>query len=316
MVENETCADFDSFNRMISCISPLPLEKQFQDVYTNAKFKEVHEQFGKLMTCNNSLIKSEGAISTYEVIEFIVSVESHMIEKTFLVYLNEDELEVKCTCTLFELRGILYRHSISVLVTKKVRTLPSRYFLDRWRKDIKREYSMNKSSFDAVDDNPNAQMHDKIINNLEELVSLASGSVERCMDVMYNIDKLKEKFRELNLAPSHSSHSISIAVASSSCNEVIKSDKMLSPIKVKRKGKPPTTKKVPVIEKVPNKSQMWIFHGWNPADSSQIQAQESSDAFSFRTWGVALAAEKPASIAFPVVLDKVISTVGKMEKLA
>jgi hypothetical protein len=163
---------------------------------------------------------------------------------------------VKCTCTLFELRGILCRHSISVLVTKKVRMLPSRYFLDIWRKDIKREYSMNKSSFDAVDDNPNAQMHDKIINNLEELISLASRSVERCMDVMYNIDKLKEKFREINLAPSHSSHSISIAVASSSCNEVVKSDKVLSPIKVKRKGKPPTTEKVPVIEKVPNKSQV------------------------------------------------------------
>jgi hypothetical protein len=62
--------------------------------------------------------------------------------------------------------------------------------------------------------------------------------------------------------------------------------------------------------------KMWIFHGWNPANSSQIHAQESSDAFSFRTWGVALAAEKPASIAFSVVLDKVISIVGKMEKLA
>jgi hypothetical protein len=43
MVENEKRADFDSFNRTIPCISPLILEKQFQDVYTNAKFKEVHE---------------------------------------------------------------------------------------------------------------------------------------------------------------------------------------------------------------------------------------------------------------------------------
>jgi transposase-like protein len=43
MVENEKLADFDSFNRTIPCISPLPLEKQFQDVYTNAKFKEIYE---------------------------------------------------------------------------------------------------------------------------------------------------------------------------------------------------------------------------------------------------------------------------------
>jgi hypothetical protein len=137
MVKNETRTDFDSFNRTIPCISPLLLEKQFQDVYTNAKFKEVHEQFVKVMTCNNSHLKSESAISTYEVIDYGVVVGSRMIEKTFLVYLNEDELDVKCTCTLFELRGILYTHSISVLMTKKVTVLPSRYVLDRWRKDIK-----------------------------------------------------------------------------------------------------------------------------------------------------------------------------------
>jgi hypothetical protein len=41
MVENETRADFDSFNRTIPCISALQLEKQFQVVYTNAKFIEV-----------------------------------------------------------------------------------------------------------------------------------------------------------------------------------------------------------------------------------------------------------------------------------
>jgi hypothetical protein len=113
---------------------------------------------------------------------------------------------------------------------------------------------MIKSSFDVVGDNDNAQIHDKIRNNLEELLSLTSGSVERCMDVMKSLDALKEKLRELQLAPSHSSHGISAAIASSSCNEVVKSNKVLSPIKVRRKGKPPTRRKVPVIEKLSKKS--------------------------------------------------------------
>jgi hypothetical protein len=134
MVESEARADFDSFNRTIPCISALQLEKQFQVVYTNAKFKEVHEQFVKMMSCNNALLKSEGTISTFEVVEY-VAVGDHLIEKTFLVYFNEDEFEVKCTCTLFEVRGILCRHSLSVLRTKKVKTLPQRYVLDRWRKE-------------------------------------------------------------------------------------------------------------------------------------------------------------------------------------
>jgi len=150
---------------------PLSFREAIQDVYTNAEFKKVREQFGKVISCNKYHLKSEGVISTYEVKEYIV-VGSHMVEKTFFVYLNEDEFEVKCTCALFELRGILCRHSISVLVTKKVYSLPPKYFLDRWRKDIKRVYYMIKSSFDVCGDNPNAKIHDKMRRTFEELVLL------------------------------------------------------------------------------------------------------------------------------------------------
>jgi len=119
MVEKEKKVNFDSFNRTIPCLSLLSLEKQFQDVYTNVKFKEVHDQFGKVMYCNNKVLRSEGAMSTYEVIEYVV-IFGNQVEKTFTVDFNEDELEVKCTCALFELRGILCRYSISVLMAKNV----------------------------------------------------------------------------------------------------------------------------------------------------------------------------------------------------
>lgn len=81
MVENKTRADFDSFNCTIPCISPLSLEKQFQDAYANVKFKKVYEQFEKLITCNNSHLESEG-------IEFVVSVGSRMIEKNISYFLE------------------------------------------------------------------------------------------------------------------------------------------------------------------------------------------------------------------------------------
>jgi hypothetical protein len=168
------------------------------------------------------VLRSEGAISTYEVIEYVV-VFGNQIEKTFVVYFNEDELEVKCTCALFELRGILCRHSISVLMTKNVKPLPSRYILDRWRKDIKREYSMLKSSYDDFGDTPNAQIYDKLRQNFERVLSLTLGNVERCMDLMNDVDKLRDKYSALKLAPSPFSHHISV-VASYSCNEVDQSN--------------------------------------------------------------------------------------------
>lgn len=132
------------------------------------------------------------------------------------------------------------------------------------------EYSMIKSNFDAVDDNPNAQIHDKIRNNLKELLSLTSGSVKRCMDMMKSIDKLKEKFCELNLAPGHPSHRISAAIAFSNCNEFVKSNKVLSPIKLKRKGKPLTKESCLLL-----KSAQVILSMKQATDKQQCQMEEN-----------------------------------------
>ncbi|XP_062145414.1 protein FAR1-RELATED SEQUENCE 2-like [Alnus glutinosa] len=265
MVESEARADFDSFNRTIPCISALQLEKQFQVVYTNVKFKEVHEQFVKMMSCNNALLKSEGAISTFEVVEY-VAVGDHLIEKIFLVYFNENELEVKCTCALFEVKGILCRHSLFVLRTKKVTTLPQRYVLDRWRKDVKREYSKVKSSYDAISDNPHAQIHDKVRNNLKELLSLTSVNTEkRCIELMEKIDQLKELWRCEN-----QSFGIPATVASSSCKKV------LSPVKIDCKGRPRTKRKVSVIETVVNKSKVSSKPPRNNNDKTKKQKNQAS----------------------------------------
>ncbi|XP_059444592.1 protein FAR1-RELATED SEQUENCE 5-like isoform X2 [Corylus avellana] len=225
MVERETHSDFDCFNRTIPCVTVFPLEKLFQDVYTNAKFKEVQEQFGTCVSCNNSLLKSEGAISTYQVIETVVVPGNRMIDKIFGVFFNEDEFEVKCTCAMFELRGIICKHSISVLLTKKVTTLPSRYILDRWMKNIKRKYTLIKSSCDAFVGNSSSQRYDRMCKNCEELASLTSESVEYFMEVMKTVDMLKEKYRALrSVVPSQRYHNVSHAVASASCNEAIQSN--------------------------------------------------------------------------------------------
>ncbi|XP_062171464.1 protein FAR1-RELATED SEQUENCE 2-like [Alnus glutinosa] len=198
-----------------------------------------------MMSCNNSLLKSEGAISTFEVVEY-VAIGDHLIEKTFFVYFNNNELEVKCTCALFEARSILCRHSLSVLRTKKVTTLPQRYVLDRWRKDIKQEYSKIKSSYNAIGDNPHAQIHDKVRNNFQELLLLTSvNTEERCMELMKRIDQLKELWRCEN-----QSSGIPATVSSSNCKNV------LSPVKFTCKGRPRTKRKVSVIETVVKKSKV------------------------------------------------------------
>jgi hypothetical protein len=122
-----------------------------------------------------------------------------------------------------------------------VTTLPQRYVLDKWRKDIKREYSKVKSSYDAIGDNPHAQIYDKVRNNFEELLSLASvNTEERCMELMKRIDQIKELWRCENQSSG----------IPASCQKV------LSPHKVTCKGRPRTKRKVAVIETVVKKSNV------------------------------------------------------------
>lgn len=50
-VENESVVDFNSFNVTISCVSRFSFEKQFQRLYTHAKFKEVQKMIMEMLYC-------------------------------------------------------------------------------------------------------------------------------------------------------------------------------------------------------------------------------------------------------------------------
>ncbi|XP_059434726.1 protein FAR-RED IMPAIRED RESPONSE 1-like [Corylus avellana] len=255
MVEREARADFDCYNRTSPCVTDFALEKQFQDAYTNAKFKEVQAEFKPRSNVNNCLLKSEGAISTYQVIE---TDGNRMMNKTFSVFFNTNELEVKCTCALFEVRGIICRHSISVLLTSGVTMLPPRYILDRWRKDINRKHVLIKSSGDVLVNKSNAQRYDEFCKHCEELALLTSKKVKYFMEAMKSVDMLTEKYRALTLVePNQCDEVIPICdeVLLSNEGTTVQSEKVLTPVKATKKGRPRFLRMVPVIEKVTKKSQ-------------------------------------------------------------
>ena len=155
-VEKENTEDFISLTSRVPCITHYAIEKQFQDSYTNSKFKEVQDEIRRKMYCHPSLLKQEGAISTYQVVDEI-EIDDDTKEVIFHVYFNEDELEVQCNCCLFEFRGILCRHAFSVLIMiKKIKLLPSKYILPRWSKDSKRRYTFIKCIYDELSGNPEA----------------------------------------------------------------------------------------------------------------------------------------------------------------
>ncbi|RYR47099.1 hypothetical protein Ahy_A07g033036 [Arachis hypogaea] len=106
------------------------LSAQFQDVYTHQKFREVQTQFRGKANCITRLTNFALGYSVYEVGEQI----SSSIFNKFVVTYDSVAVEVKCQCLLFESRGILCRHALSVLSFERVSQLSPRYILERWSK--------------------------------------------------------------------------------------------------------------------------------------------------------------------------------------
>ncbi|KAG6481890.1 hypothetical protein ZIOFF_058513 [Zingiber officinale] len=111
-IEKEKHLDFGSFNSMIPVITDYPIERQFQNFYTNNLFKLFQDEIRGLMFCNTSLVRQEGVAFIFEVVETLLEKNGDPIrDASFRVHYTELDCQVKCLCHLFEFRGILCRSS-------------------------------------------------------------------------------------------------------------------------------------------------------------------------------------------------------------
>jgi hypothetical protein len=262
-VENENIADFKSFNSTIACVSKFSFEKKFQQLYTNTKFKEVQEEIKEVMYCSVDLIKREGTIFTYEVAERVELIGDYVKKVSFTVEYSEP-CEVKCGCCMFESRGILCKHVISVLIKVDVTSLLEKYFLNRWRKDLKRKYKFIKSSYDPLKGNPSADRCFDLCKDMHVLAELASTTPENYMKMKDHIRMLTNKLSgsgcEYHLPSEALPPSEPLLVGSASqlsvTGTMVESNQVHSPLVKRTRGKPPSTRLASAVEKaVVKKSQ-------------------------------------------------------------
>ncbi|XP_042965675.1 protein FAR-RED IMPAIRED RESPONSE 1-like isoform X2 [Carya illinoinensis] len=222
MVKVETTADYNSSNQKIPCVSPFSFEKQFQKVFTNAKFKEFQKELMGLMCCNCTLVSKEGCISTFDILDEI-SIDDCTKTIHYTLDYNEEECELKCACALFEMRGILCRHALRVCQLKKINVLPDRYVLDRWRKDEKRRYTLIKSSYDDLRVSGDAQRYDVVVKRCMKLATKISSSDERVNAFLCYVDEFDSKCDDLTFGSKSESTKVGSNVV------VDKGKKILSP---------------------------------------------------------------------------------------
>ena len=187
-VAKENQEDFNSYNSTYPCITDYEMEKQVQSIYTNVKFKEFQQELKGKLYCEVSAIQSEE--SKYKVVEDCMFGESRR-HLSFKVALNENDQEVMCNCKLFEFKGILCRHAISVLIHRRIYTIPSKYILRRWRKDIKRCHTRVKINYNDMAVKIETQRFEKMCNAFYEVADLAMDDDSKSLKVMEWIDSLK-----------------------------------------------------------------------------------------------------------------------------
>ncbi|RYR42525.1 hypothetical protein Ahy_A08g038993 [Arachis hypogaea] len=180
-------SDAADFHTVISCATKSSIEAQFQDAYTYAKGKA---------NCITRLKNSALGYSIYEVGEQV----SSSIFNKFAVTYDSVAAEVKCQCLLFESRGILCRHALSVLSFEQVSQVSPRYILERWSKKVKRRHTHIKSSHDEPLMEPRSKRFDQLVFRSQNICEFASESEElttflhRAYDnVMAEMESLKAK---------------------------------------------------------------------------------------------------------------------------
>ena len=121
-------------NSVPNCTSN-PYEIQVSKLYT-LKFFSCSKKMG---SCDDTLFRRVGAWWTWSQIlvgEF--SEPKDTWEK--VSYENFDELDVSCSCSLFETKGILCRHILCILWRNHVTHIPESYiFRDVFSIDLQRE---------------------------------------------------------------------------------------------------------------------------------------------------------------------------------
>lgn len=198
-LEKENQADHTSSNSRYECVTHYDIEKQFQEAYTNTKFKEFQDELKGKIYCYPSLVEEQGLVSTYKVSED-VKVGDKWKDVFWNVSFNQKEIEVHCTCCLFEFRGILCRHALAVLTQRKVREVPPKYILLRWKKDLMRKHNFVRNSYDDWSrPTPDILRYDKLCKEFSEIAAISAGSNEKCNILTSFIYEFKDKV--LNYKP-------------------------------------------------------------------------------------------------------------------
>ncbi|XP_021829722.1 protein FAR-RED IMPAIRED RESPONSE 1-like [Prunus avium] len=258
-VENETKADCNCLSSRIPCVTHFDMETQVEEVYTITKFKEFYDELIGKMYCDRVLVQNFDSETLEYHISDVIKVEEKKKKVIFKVLFKQCDQEVKCNCCLFEFKGILCRHAIYVLTHHEIDLIPDKYIMRRWRKDVKRCHTRVKVNYADWKATPEAQRSTKMQKTFDDIKELANSSDDKCMIVMTWMHKLMKEISNYDGVDSRNQQASQSPIGKKSENDVNgisnSSRRILTPLAVRSKGRPPSKRKQSMTEQAIKRKQ-------------------------------------------------------------
>ncbi|KAL6137789.1 hypothetical protein ACLB2K_063078 [Fragaria x ananassa] len=189
----EVVADLDSRNSSYMFKSGSHFELQLSELYTN----DILRKFGKEVEGMYSFFSTrqlnvDGPLIKYTVKEQTEVDGNRREMRDYEVLYNPSEMEVLCICGMFNLKGYLCRHALSILNQNGVQEIPALYILSRWRKDIKRSYVYNHSC-SGIDINNPVHRYDHLYKCIVQVVEEGRKSQDRYKVALQELNGILNK---------------------------------------------------------------------------------------------------------------------------
>ncbi|KAI8563278.1 hypothetical protein RHMOL_Rhmol03G0100700 [Rhododendron molle] len=250
-VQKEEEADAHSLNFQIQKVSPYGFEDQFQQAYTIGKCKQFREQVAQTIGCNLTTGPVVNGISQFYIEQDILVGKKKNLFKTcnFLVHFNEESAETNCNCRLFESKGMVCSHMISVWSKKKLEAVPDKYILRRWMKNLVRSHTKIKVSYVNWERKPEFARYDSLLGLFNEAADNAIYSIAKT-------DRMAARLREIKAENAlYDEECLSNMPTVGDVQNDLESfqDKSYTvgdPSKGPRRGRPPTKRKQSMTEQI------------------------------------------------------------------
>jgi len=101
------------------------------------------------------------------------------------VLFEHENYDVRCTCFLFEFKGILCRHCFVVLAQERVTKLPTKYNLIRWSKIVRCKHTYIKDSYGSKDKDLQVKQYDGLCKKFYD-IDKSSSRTKNTTKLLHN----------------------------------------------------------------------------------------------------------------------------------